>query len=392
MIRNSLASLVLWLTLPMVLFAQGVPFVNLSWAETVALAQKEKKPIFVDAYAVWCGPCKKMDQLTFSHQAVTKMFGAQFISFKIDMEKGEGPLLKKQFGVSAYPTLLWLDPEQEILLKVTGFQEANKLMELAKSALEKYNPYADMDLAFQEGNRSPAFILEYMESLNNLKRPVKAIAKEYFKDKPWNALSEVDKKILFYAVEESDSKYFDFVLQHRDWYASIFGSTLLEERVEKACLKTVEKAYEYQYEGLVEEAKAQFQKAFPDQFYAFALKADLKYALLAKNKDLVAKTARALLEGEYSENRDKLLQLNAQISNNIEGKSQEIYTLRKQLLERAEDLQKDPEIYFLLAKLHLQYAEVERAIVALEKVLENSKEGEVLYAQAQKKLMELREY
>lgn len=38
----------------------GIQFFNGTWEEALALAEKESKPIFLDVYAVWCGPCKAL--------------------------------------------------------------------------------------------------------------------------------------------------------------------------------------------------------------------------------------------------------------------------------------------------------------------------------------------
>ncbi|KAA3624690.1 MAG: thioredoxin, partial [Bacteroidetes bacterium] len=42
--------------------AQGIEFLHLTWDEALELAKEEEKIIFVDAYAVWCGPCKRMSK------------------------------------------------------------------------------------------------------------------------------------------------------------------------------------------------------------------------------------------------------------------------------------------------------------------------------------------
>lgn len=42
-------------------FIEGRPF-----AEILKKAKTERKAIMVDAYAVWCGPCKLMDRTTFT--------------------------------------------------------------------------------------------------------------------------------------------------------------------------------------------------------------------------------------------------------------------------------------------------------------------------------------
>src|SRR5262249_28056610 len=45
---------------PHVPFIEGRPF-----AEILRKAKAEKKPVMIDVYAVWCGPCKIMDRTTF---------------------------------------------------------------------------------------------------------------------------------------------------------------------------------------------------------------------------------------------------------------------------------------------------------------------------------------
>jgi thiol:disulfide interchange protein len=51
-------------------------------------AKQENKPIFVDTYASWCEPCKWMDQNTFSQTTVGDFFNKNYISWKVDVEKG----------------------------------------------------------------------------------------------------------------------------------------------------------------------------------------------------------------------------------------------------------------------------------------------------------------
>jgi thiol-disulfide isomerase/thioredoxin len=39
---------------------EGIEFQKVNWDEAISLAKKNDKLIFVDIYAPWCGPCKKM--------------------------------------------------------------------------------------------------------------------------------------------------------------------------------------------------------------------------------------------------------------------------------------------------------------------------------------------
>ena len=58
------------------------------WEAIKTKAKQENKPIFVDTYASWCEPCKWMDQNTFSQTTVGDFFNKNYISWKVDVEKG----------------------------------------------------------------------------------------------------------------------------------------------------------------------------------------------------------------------------------------------------------------------------------------------------------------
>ncbi len=110
----------------------GMIFTEGTFAEICAKAKKEKKNIFFDAYASWCGPCKMLKRDVFTTKTAGDFFNKKFINVAMDMEKGEGVALAPAFQISAYPTLLILNHKGEIIGRTMGYQSAEKLIEFAK--------------------------------------------------------------------------------------------------------------------------------------------------------------------------------------------------------------------------------------------------------------------
>ena len=68
-------------------FSQGIEFFHGSWEEALEEAKKQEKVIFIDAFATWCGPCKRMAREVFPNEKVGEFYNRHFINMKLDMEK-----------------------------------------------------------------------------------------------------------------------------------------------------------------------------------------------------------------------------------------------------------------------------------------------------------------
>ena len=113
--------------------SDGIQFTEASWKDILKKAKAEKKVIFLDAYASWCGPCKMLQKNVFTKKAVGDFYNSKFINVKMDMEKGEGPALAQVYPLEAYPTLLYIDGNGKILRKVLGLQTPEALIAIGKS-------------------------------------------------------------------------------------------------------------------------------------------------------------------------------------------------------------------------------------------------------------------
>jgi thiol:disulfide interchange protein len=112
----------------------GILFSEITLYEAKVLSEKTGKPIFIDCYTDWCGPCKRMAATSFIDDKVGEVFNNKFINIKIEMEKNPiGTELAKRYRVRAYPTLLIIDSEGALIKQVIGMQNANGLITMANS-------------------------------------------------------------------------------------------------------------------------------------------------------------------------------------------------------------------------------------------------------------------
>jgi thioredoxin-related protein len=111
----------------------------LPFNEGMTLAARERKPVVIDFYTSWCHWCSVMDRETFSNAAVRKYLAEHFVAIRVDAENRADSLfykggtytpftLGRRFGVRAFPSLAYLDADQELVTVVPGFVPAKTFL------------------------------------------------------------------------------------------------------------------------------------------------------------------------------------------------------------------------------------------------------------------------
>jgi thioredoxin 1 len=99
----------------------------MSNTETFGAIIKGDKPVLVDFFATWCGPCKMMQPIL---EQVSSQLGDQVRIVKIDVDRNQQ--LAAQLQVSSVPTLA-IFKNGEIVWRQPGVQPAHVLSEKLKS-------------------------------------------------------------------------------------------------------------------------------------------------------------------------------------------------------------------------------------------------------------------
>lgn len=122
---------------PSILFAQeeGIKFFSGTFEEALAEAKKQDKPLFVDFYAVWCGPCKRIAREIFPLKEVGDYFNEKFINLQLDAEAPENVEIAKKYKVSAFPTLGFISNDGTPISITVGGVDKSTLLENAKIAV-----------------------------------------------------------------------------------------------------------------------------------------------------------------------------------------------------------------------------------------------------------------
>jgi len=116
---------------------KGIEFTETSLAVAIQTAKMQKKLIFIDIYATWCGPCMLLKLKTFLNKQAGQFFNANFVNLSLDGEKGEGLRLFEAYRLKAFPTLIILDNDGTPLLGSEGYLDAKTLIAFGKAGMDK---------------------------------------------------------------------------------------------------------------------------------------------------------------------------------------------------------------------------------------------------------------
>lgn len=145
---------------------KGIQFVkDLNWADVKALAKKENKSIFVDCFATWCIPCKKMEKEVFALDRVGEKIRENFIGLRvqIDTSKNDNDEVRKwyetahqmfsDYRITAFPTYLFFDPGGNIVHKAIGYMEPDDFLSVTEDATNPEKQYFTLLNKYRGGSK-----------------------------------------------------------------------------------------------------------------------------------------------------------------------------------------------------------------------------------------------
>ena len=398
-------------------YAQGgIRFDQMSVKEGIVKAKAKGKFLFVDTYAVWCIPCKKMKKV-FADKDVAAYFNNNYINIKINMDGLNGRTTYNDYDVVFLPTMMIFDHEGKMKYKTDKLLTAKELLDIGMQAnvegvylgnnasqiystpfQSKFNkatpksattdiaaaknkkvPEAKKGVSLQSnaneqivkvlgvGDEMPPEVLYqeayYQMQMMNNRQGDAALA--YLKtQEDWSTTKNV--KFIYDFVESTNSILFDYIQENRDYVASIVGESNLSHSLDILVNQRVYQGY----------PRPEFQEARELYKLVDPLTADqqaFQYYLNRMNQ-----------EGDkdgYLSGIDRYINTVAPKDHNAMNLAATMYSSMeyeketwgdyKKMVEKAIDLSPNtPSYYITLAKLYLMKEDSRKARKAIQNALE----------------------
>ncbi|MDX1684332.1 MAG: thioredoxin family protein [Saprospiraceae bacterium] len=366
--KSTIFTLFLLFAFKQVTPAQGIDFFHGTFEEALEEAKKQDKAIFVDAFTTWCGPCKRMSKYVFTDKSVGEFYNENFINMKLDMEKEQGMKFGLKYPVSAYPTFYFIKSDGEVLFTTKGGRQAKQFIELGEKALSRYDDLETLKEKYEEGERDPKFIMRFITALKRNDESALKVANDYL-DEQADMTTLENLAIIDAATVEADSRIYDLFIEHGDRIMKLTSKEEYLEKGRRACLATVDKAIEFNYEELLEEAQSQYEKLPTDDDKVFEWESNMIYFAAREEAGDYMKNAKRYLKKHVGNDAN-------QINEVVEFMIRK-FKDNKDVMEFASPYAEKAAEFGGLAEYHLNHAytlyyqeEYQEAKVAAEKALE----------------------
>lgn len=355
---------------------KNIAFEHVTFKELKEKAAKANKLIFIDAYTTWCGPCKYMAKNIFTNDTVADYYNANFINAKIDMEKGEGIELAKQYHVNCYPNLLFIDGQGNVVHRVAGSMTVKDFMDLGKMAQQKEGTFSYYIQNYDKQKSNAQFLIQYIEALDNTCIESDVAVAQYFSlQKDDELATEQNWNMIKNHSNDLESREIKYVLTHKQKFEDLYTAQAVNEKIDDVNYSSLinlirskpfdEAKYKVTKEKIVITNSVNAKRV--------VFQADLKLAEVNKDWTSYAKIAGENVDQFYKEDANALNEISWSLYENVSDK--EALLKAESWAKRSTELAPDYGNLDTYAALLYKNGKKNEAMAAANKAIEFAKKN-----------------
>ena len=190
-----------------------------SYEAALEEAASTNKPIFFDCYASWAVPCHGMDMYVFSDEEFARWLMDNFVCLRLEMTDPLNEYLIAKYNIRFYAHYLILDPQGNLTHRIVGGSRLPEFKDQVARGLDEERTLVGMNKRYDAGERSAAFLRDYIEVLGHASESDKQaeIVKAYVgMVDTADLLLKGNWDVFTQVVENINTSYYRYLLNHYD--------------------------------------------------------------------------------------------------------------------------------------------------------------------------------
>ncbi|MCP4312190.1 MAG: thioredoxin [Bacteroidetes bacterium] len=202
--------LFIMLALSFAAFSQ-VEFIEVVTAGDLEAAQKKADDgmlmMFVDVYASWCGPCKKMDAEVYADEAVAEYMNKHFVNVRMDGETDFGRKYAAEQQLQGYPSMYIFSDEGDPVSSLVGYKPAAELLPYLDKLVVNYKVLEGYRGEVENGTITVEDYADYISLVREMGNEEEAenLAGDYIRMKIGDELRDGDIRVVAFYMDLEDS-------------------------------------------------------------------------------------------------------------------------------------------------------------------------------------------
>jgi thioredoxin-related protein len=211
-----------------------IDFISDDYPTALQKAKESNRQLMVMVYADWCPHCKVMKTTVLNDASVIETLNSNYVNLQINADKPESKVIMDKFGVVSFPAFIFVDTNETMLYNAVGEINKTDFLVEAKKSLNPRLQLPFLKAQYENDSLNGAKCLAYLNGLRRGidKNKTAEIASQYLSTlKEEQMVSQLNWRILAYAVTDLNSKELPIILKYKNEFAQIYTKERIEAKI-----------------------------------------------------------------------------------------------------------------------------------------------------------------